>query len=130
MLVFRHWLIGLCFLFFSVAIVMPASRKTACQFILEHSVENEAFWKLMWDNGVFWNKRIELFVLRVGSVKIVELQAGSLKILDTNHHRPALHDRQAGDFFQGAVDRAVGGVMQHENQRHALAFVAFGLEHR
>jgi len=56
LLIFRHWLIGLCLFCFSVAIVMPASRKTACQFILEHSVENEAFWKLMRDKGAFLEK--------------------------------------------------------------------------
>ena len=53
---FKHWLIAICLWVFSVGIVMPASRKTACQFILEHSVENELFWKLMWDKGVFFEK--------------------------------------------------------------------------
>ena len=32
-------------------------------------------------------------------------------------------------FFSGLVDRAVRGIVQHENQRHAFALVAFGLDH-
>jgi len=52
-LIFKHWLIGICLWLFSFSIVMPASRKTACQFILQYSLDNETFWKLMWDKGVF-----------------------------------------------------------------------------
>ncbi|HEY3760140.1 MAG TPA: hypothetical protein VGN23_00125 [Verrucomicrobiae bacterium] len=58
LLIFKHWLIGICLVFFSVAIVMPTSRKTACEFVLEHSLENEIFWKLMWDGGVIQENTI------------------------------------------------------------------------
>jgi hypothetical protein len=52
LIIFRHWLIGLCAIVFCIGIVMPASRKTACQFILEYSVENEEFWRVMSGKGV------------------------------------------------------------------------------
>lgn len=52
LIVFEHWLIGLCVVAVCIGVFMPASRKTACQFILEHSLENEDFWKLMCERGV------------------------------------------------------------------------------
>lgn len=48
-----HWLIGLCVLIFGIGVVMPTARRTACQFVLDYSVENEEFWRLMFENGVF-----------------------------------------------------------------------------
>ncbi len=52
LIVFGHWLIGLCAVAVCIGIFMPASRKTACQFILEYSLESEVFWKLMCEGGV------------------------------------------------------------------------------
>jgi hypothetical protein len=53
LVIFGHWLIGLCVLVLCFGIVMPTSRRTACQFILEYSLENEEFWRLMTEKGVF-----------------------------------------------------------------------------
>ena len=51
------------------------------------------------------------------------------EIFHPDHHRLAFDDRQLADLRQRLRHRAVRGVVQHQNQRHAFAFVAFGLDH-
>src|SRR6266487_1478885 len=54
----------------------------------------------------------------------------SLEILHANHYRHAFDDGQPGNLRQRGPHRGMGRVMDHEDERHAFAFVAFGLDHR
>src|SRR5260221_13160022 len=54
----------------------------------------------------------------------------SLKTFHANHYWWCLYDVQVADPPQRLIHGSVGGIVNHENQGHALAFVAFRLDNR
>src|SRR5690242_9873442 len=55
---------------------------------------------------------------------------GSFEALDSNHHRGSSNNFKGADGFQRTGDRAIGSVMQHQDEGHARAFVTFRLNDR
>ena len=51
-------------------------------------------------------------------------------LLGNHDDRPAFHRGEFADLVQRLHRRAVGGFVQHEDQRHAFTLVAAGLDHR
>jgi hypothetical protein len=46
------WWIGAAMIFVSIAIVIPATRKSAAQNVLEHALKDEYFYQVMVTTGV------------------------------------------------------------------------------
>jgi len=51
------------------------------------------------------------------------------QIFHADHYRLVFHDGQFGNFGQRLPHRGVWRVVNHQDERHAFAFVAFRLEH-
>src|SRR4051812_21417223 len=60
------------------------------------------------------------------TIKAIDL----IEIFDAQHDRRALDDRQLANFLERSGYRPVRRIVQHQDQRLALAFVSFRLDHR
>src|ERR1041385_4252086 len=56
--------------------------------------------------------------------------SSSFEVLHSNHGWARLYNGQGTNSCQRLGDGGIGGVVNHQDQRHALALVTFGLYHR